>query len=45
MSFFRGSLAAAASDHFPLVVKIRSDEPTRRNDRGKPATPAPAAVS
>ena len=27
---FKGSLAPAASDHFPVVVKVRSDEPKAR---------------
>ena len=39
VSIFRGSLAAAASDHFPLVVKIKGDEPTPRSGAPRGARP------
>jgi endonuclease/exonuclease/phosphatase family metal-dependent hydrolase len=33
VSVFKGGLAPAASDHYPVIVKIRSDEPAK----GRPA--------
>jgi endonuclease/exonuclease/phosphatase family metal-dependent hydrolase len=43
VSIFKGSLSAAASDHFPLVVKIHSDEPSTRNGTSR-ATRAPQST-
>ena len=41
-SVFRGSLAAAASDHYPVIVKIRTDAPRGQKPAPSPAAPAPA---
>jgi endonuclease/exonuclease/phosphatase family metal-dependent hydrolase len=42
VSVFRGSLAAAASDHFPVIVKVKSDAPSAKN-RTKPPGNNPKA--
>jgi endonuclease/exonuclease/phosphatase family metal-dependent hydrolase len=40
VSVFKGSLTAVASDHYPVMVKVRCDEPSK-NGRKTAAQPAP----